>query len=508
MKIHNKIFLILFSFSLVLVTALVLLIQWSIGKGMIEYVNSKEVENLKPLIVGLESEYQKESNWSSLRGKNKKFGDLLFSTSNEDTYSDSEFRQPPSHSNRRPSHNRPPHPESGHRSGPRKPPPEFDRDRSRPEISDRPPGGGRERGRKPPGQANYALLDDAKMLVVGHYQPTVEHTKTPIIVNEEKVGWLVVPKREEIADGYELDFIEQQQSYIWIIALAMMILVAGVSLLLARHLAEPIKLIMRGMHKLTQGDYQQHIDLKRKDELGELSRDFNELAVTLNSNESARKRWLANISHELRTPVAILRGELEAMLDGVRPLNNDNVTSANDEVKHLENLIDDLHQLTSADIGGMHYRKKPVDMNLWLSGNVDKYRSYLAKAGISLEEAIEETPANIFADETRLCQLFENLVNNCIKYSDASLVKISLALSPELVTIKVEDSGIGVPAIHLPHLFEHLYRVDSSRNRKTGGSGLGLSICAHIVAAHQGTIVAEPSALGGLAIVIDFPLIT
>lgn len=508
MKIHNKIFLILFSFSLVLVSALVLLIQWSIGKGMIEYVNSKEVETLKPLIVELESEYQKENNWSSLQGKNKKFGDLLFSTSNENSSSASEFRQPRPRSDRRPPRNRPPHPEFGRPSGPKNQPPEFDRDPSSPEVAGRQQGPSRERGRKPPGQPNYALLDDSEILVVGHYQPTVEHTKTPIMVNDQKVGWLVVPKREQITDGYELDFIKQQQSYLWIIALAMMILVAGISLLLARHLAEPIKLIMRGMHKLTQGDYQQHIDLKRKDELGELSRDFNELAVTLNSNESARKRWLANISHELRTPVAILRGELEAMLDGVRPLNNDNVASANDEVKHLENLIDDLHQLTSADIGGMHYRKKPVDVNLWLNGNLDKYRSYLSKAGIALEENIEDAPANIFADETRLCQLFENLVNNCIKYADSSLVRISLELGHGLVTIKVEDSGVGVPEVHLPHLFEHLYRVESSRNRKTGGSGLGLSICAHIVAAHQGTIVAEPSTLGGLAIVIDFPLIT
>ena len=262
------------------------------------------------------------------------------------------------------------------------------------------------------------------------------------------------------------------------------------------------------MHKLTQGDYVQQLDLKRKDELGELSRDFNELAITLNENEDARKRWLANISHELRTPVAILRGELEAMLDGVRSLDKSNIDSANDEVKHLQRLIDDLHQLTSADIGGMHYRKKSINFNDWLNSEENKYRSYLANANISFAVEINNTSAFIFADSTRLCQLFENIINNCIKYAGASRVNISLARhhNPNVVTIIVEDNGIGVDDVHLAHLFEHLYRVENSRNRKTGGSGLGLSICAHIVAAHQGTIVAEKSHLGGLAIMIKLPL--
>ena len=147
-----------------------------------------------------------------------------------------------------------------------------------------------------------------------------------------------------------------------------MSLVALVTLPLARHLVEPLKLITQGMHKLTQGDYQQSINLKREDELGRLSRDYNELAHSLAESETTRKRWLANISHELRTPVAILRGELEAMLDEVRPLNKKNIASANDEVKHLQRLIDDLNLLTSADIGGMRYRKKNEELtkvNTW-----------------------------------------------------------------------------------------------------------------------------------------------
>lgn len=250
--------------------------------------------------------------------------------------------------------------------------------------------------------------------------------------------------------------------------------------------------------------------MKRKDEFGELSDHFNELALTLSENESARKRWLANISHELRTPVAILRGELEAMLDDVRPLTKFNIMSVNDEVKHLQRLIDDLNLLASADIGGMRYRKERIELNLLIESEVEKYRSYLADAGIELTTEILDKHISLYADQTRMCQLFENIINNCIKYSEATIINLNVRREQngiqELAVITFEDNGIGVDDIHLPNLFEHLYRVEDSRNRKTGGSGLGLSICRHIVAGHQGEIFAEKAANGGLSIVIKLPL--
>ena len=483
MKIHNKLFLILFSFSLILITVLVLLIQWSIGRGMIEYVNSKESQELKAVIVLLEDEYKKTNDWSTMQGKDQEFGNLLFSA-----LQDSGLMMPP------------PPPEF------REPPPGFENKTNQLNIA---------HPEDIPSFAehvSYALLDDKENVIAGFYLESAKYIKTAITIDDVGVGWLAFPRRNTITDGFELDYIEQQHNYLWIIALVMMILVALISLFLARHLAEPIKLIMLGMYKLTQGDYQQKIDLKRKDELGELSRDFNELAITLFENDSARKRWLANISHELRTPLAILRGELEAMIDDVRPLSKNNIDSANDEVKHLQNLVDDLQQLTSADIGGMHYRKKSINISSWLSLEAQKYTDYLQGAGICLELNVSDVPVPIFGDTTRLCQLFNNLINNSIKYSQASLLKISLEIDkqvdPTLVIITVEDNGVGVEEQHLSSLFEHLFRVENSRNRKTGGSGLGLSICTHIVAAHQGKISAQQSSLGGLAIVIELPLST
>ncbi|MGB2739017.1 MAG: ATP-binding protein [Cognaticolwellia sp.] len=497
MKIQNKLFVFLFSFSLILVTVLVSLMQWSIDKGMIEYVISKEVETLKPVLSKLADEYEIDNSWRSMVGKNHKFGQLIHQKlAGNDFEIEKNARPPRKQGFKKPAH-RPPH------LADRRPPTSLLDNNNRPPFP-------------PQREAHYALLDSKGVLIAGSYPAKLEYTQTPIELNNQVIGFVAISKRNELTQGYEVDFIEQQQKYLWLIALIVMLLVALLTLPLARHIVEPIKLITRGMHKLTQGDYQQSIDLKRQDELSELSRDFNELALTLTKNESARKRWLANISHELRTPVAILRGELEAMLDKVRPLTLSNIASAHDEVKHLQRLIDDLNQLTSADIGGMGYRKHAEELVSLFQNEAGKYRGYLADAGITLLLDLAVDEANIYADKTRLYQLFENIINNCIKYSGASELKVSLTVDKTVeqltendkgtVTLTIEDNGIGVDEAHLAHLFEYLYRVEDSRNRETGGFGLGLSICQHIVIAHQGKINATASSLGGLALVITLPL--
>jgi len=498
MKIQNKLFLFLFGFSLTLVTILVLLMQWSIGKGMVEYVVSKEVETLKPVVSELSEMYRIDNSWRSIDGQHNRFRHLILKqlASSDFDPSERQLQRPPEHRRFDNSNVMPPKNQN------RFPPPHEG-------LGMRPP---------PPhkGEGQYALLSSDDRLIAGNYLETLEYTKTAITVNDVIVGFFAVSKRNKLTQGYEVDFIEQQQQYLWLFSLVLMSLVVLVTFPLARHVVGPIKLIAQGMHKLTQGNYHQPVKLKRQDELGELSRDYNELALTLVENESARKRWLANISHELRTPIAILRGELEAMLDKVRPLTLSNIASANGEVKHLQRLIDDLNLLTSSDIGGMRYRKQHENLVSIIQNESEKYRGYLANAGIKLTLDFTMQEANIYADKNRLLQLFENIINNCIKYSTATNINISITCetlnkklteqSDSNVIITFEDDGVGVEESHLAHLFEHLYRVEDSRNRKTGGSGLGLSICRHIVIAHQGEITAQKSASGGLAVIVTLPL--
>ncbi len=492
MKLQNKLFLFLLGFSLLLVSLLVLLMQWSIGKGMVDYVNTKELEVLSPVVDKLEDNYQLTNSWQDMFGNHRKFKRLISAQ-----LKDSEFdlgsqrlRVPDAESRGNP-------PELTTKT-------EFARDATRrlPPLDNR--------------GAHYALLDVDGSLVAGRYFPSLEYSSVPIFANGQQVGSFAVSMRHRLIAGYELDFIQQQTHYLWLIGLICMVLVAVLTFPLARHLVLPIKRITYGMHKLTQGHYHQSIPQDRKDELGQLSRDFNELALTLVENESTRKRWLANISHELRTPVAILRGELEAMLDKIRPINEANIGSAYEETKHLQRLIDDLNLLTCADIGGMQYRKQTLELNQFLQPEVEKYAGYLMDSAIALTFVPCAKPINIYCDNTRLCQLFENIIHNCVKYSSASELRIELSVveakgeqdhEPKYwAKILFSDNGVGVEAEHLPHLFEHLYRVENSRNRQTGGSGLGLSICHHIVKAHHGEIMAKQSSSKGLDIVITLPL--
>ncbi|SFC72915.1 two-component system, OmpR family, sensor histidine kinase BaeS [Pseudoalteromonas denitrificans DSM 6059] len=485
-----------------MVASLVLLMQWSLGKGMIDYVNTKEVELLKPLTSELTDIYKKSNSWSELENRQRQFQYMINLQLN-----DSEFESPKKNRpHRRHDQKRPPLMRGEGKQikrnndgffEQRRPPPKGG---FRAQNNSHPP--------KPPEhRVSYAVLDANKNYVVGHYIKDREYAYTPIVLDAITVGYLVVSKRNKLTQGYELDFIKEQQSYIWFIALGMMLFVIIITLPLARHLVQPIRQLTLGMHKLTQGNYKQNLDVKRQDEFGQLSRDFNELSKTLEQNETARKRWLANISHELRTPVAILKGEIEAMLDGVRPLSLGNIKSTQEEVTHLQNLIEDLHQLTSADIGAMKYRKQESDLTDLVDKESARYQGYIADAGLKFKCQNAKSSINVYIDHTRICQLLDNLINNAIKYAiTGTQIKLCLLRTNKMVQIIVEDDGPGVEDTHLPHLFEHLYRVDNSRNRETGGTGLGLSICAHIVEAHQGSIEAKKSDLGGLKVIIHLPL--
>jgi len=544
MKIHNKLFLALFSFSLLLVSTLVFLVQLSIDKGMVEYVNTREITLLQPLALELSSMYQFEGNWQFIENRHRKFKQLL-----ENTLAGSEFSLPPKNNFREPKReNRPPPPrnnrpranrfqnqlqdknrrldganndgakrrDSARRNDPpprRNGPPPKKND-AQPKRNEPPPKRREPPPNPPEHKVSYALLDVNKQLIVGDYPQNRQFSFTEII-NSQNVdqiyGYLAISKRDGLTKGYEFDFIEQQKYYLWLMAIVVMLLVVVVTFPIARHLVRPIRQLTQGMHKLTQGDYQQKITSTRKDELGTLSRDYNELALTLEQNETLRKRWLANISHELRTPIAILRGELEAMLDKVRPISAKGIESANQEVIHLQRLVDDLHELTSADIGGLKYRKEKFDLCVLLAEEQKKYLSYLIQVDLSLKMQLPSQSALVFADETRICQLIENLLNNAVKYAGAGCevwLKLFIDESNQQVKLIIEDNGVGVSSEHLSHLFEHLYRVDDSRNRETGGTGLGLSICAQIVKGHQGNICAEKSKMGGLAIIITLPLMT
>jgi two-component system sensor histidine kinase BaeS len=256
----------------------------------------------------------------------------------------------------------------------------------------------------------------------------------------------------------------------------------------------------------SRGNYREKVSLKGRDELTELAKHLNNLGEVLEQSEQTRRQWVADISHELRTPLAVLQAELEAMEDGVRPLDRNAVTRLTTHSQRLKHLVNDLYELSLTDLGGMTYRKDTMDLAVLLRESIQAMQPQFALQEIELKLQIKDEPVIIFGDQNRLQQLFANLLKNSLQYTNApGLTQVALNIEQEHAIICIEDTAPGVAEEHHEKLFERLYRADSSRNRTTGGAGLGLSICKNIVAAHEGTITTSNSTLGGLAVTISLP---
>ena len=214
---------------------------------------------------------------------------------------------------------------------------------------------------------------------------------------------------------------------------------------------------------------------------------------------------MADIAHELRTPVAILKGEIEAMQDGVRPVSEQTTASLREEVDHLARLVDDLQTLALSDAGALNLQMESVNFSVITCQSGEAYRARLAARGIELRLHIGEGII-LDADPQRLKQLLNNLLENCCRYVDkGGRVILSLAAKDKTVVLNLDDSGPGLETEQMERLFERFYRVEGSRSRLTGGSGLGLAICRNIVETHQGSIRAENSSMGGLRIHVELP---
>ncbi|MGH6913809.1 MAG: ATP-binding protein, partial [Geminicoccales bacterium] len=206
---------------------------------------------------------------------------------------------------------------------------------------------------------------------------------------------------------------------------------------------------------------------------------------------------IADIAHELRTPLAVLRGEIEALQDGVRPLGRDALDSLAGDTARLSRLVEDLHTLSLSDLGALSYHKEPVDLAEVANEVLDERR--VRTKGLKLEKDLQ--PAPLMGDADRLGQVFSNLLENSLRYTDPpGQIRVSSGNG----FVLWEDSSPGVPEADLPKLTGRLYRVEGSRSRNGGGSGLGLAIARAIVEAHGGTLAASASLLGGLRIELRF----
>lgn len=361
---------------------------------------------------------------------------------------------------------------------------------------------------RPRRSSHWSLLDEAGLVIAGntHLAPTA--LRYPIQVHEKTVGWIAVSPHQRWVTQAEQNFLaEQQQSSIYIMIAATLLAILT-ALLLARLFLAPVRRLVEATQQLIAGHYETRTEVTQQDELGQLAKDFNHLAATLQRNEIMRRDFVADISHELRTPLAILKGELEAIQDGIRQPDAAAIISLQNETQALSQLVDDLYQISLSDVGGLRYNMVAVDLNRCITQVVQMFQERFDAKHHDFTLILPNPAVILQADEQRLTQLFKNLMENTLRYTDENgIVKLSVTANKKDVLIRLQDSTPGVSDAELPKIFERLYRVESSRNRATGGAGLGLPLCQTIVEAHGGKIHAQHSALGGLQIDIVLPLI-
>jgi two-component system sensor histidine kinase BaeS len=490
-KLSIKIFISFLLTFVVLTILMMVTIQFYSYRGFSKYVQKMEMLRLNELATLLAREYQTDRGWEDMRNNIPRLN----------TISESSGLLSPHHF-------------------PKPPPPPSSRMEERLtlfELNNIPKSSGLPSPHhplKPPPppssrmEERLTLFDLQKQPVVGPAISTKGHTLEEIKVEGNVVGWLGLKKEERLSHPLDLAFIKQQSNAVYAIGILMLLLASVVAFFLSRHLLAPIQQLANGTRELTALRFGTKIDMHTGDELGQLVSDFNVMSKALEKYEQMRKRWVSDIAHELRTPLSILQGEIEAIQDGIHEPDQQVLESLHSEVLYLKRIVADMHDLSMADSGIFRLDRESIDCLKVLAETLGRFQNRFTQELITVryDPGIEKEVV-LQTDPTRLEQLFSNLFENVLRYVDKpGALNIWQEINGKGLNIYLEDSGPGVPDHALERLFDRLYRVDVSRARAHGGSGLGLAICRAIVEAHGGEITASNATSGGLRIRITFPL--
>lgn len=284
----------------------------------------------------------------------------------------------------------------------------------------------------------------------------------------------------------DLYFIQTLDDMISIIALISIVISFGVGIIMAKRINDPISDVINAAKKLEMGNYKYRINKQSKTkEINEMIDTINNLANVLQNQENLRNRLTSDVAHELRTPLTIVKTHLEAMIDGVWDITNDRLKSCNSELGRIINIVEDLEKI--AEIENIKLKKSEFDLNDLISDISKSFEIEFKNKNIHFEKDLKSD--YIYADKEKIGQVIVNILSNAVKYSNnMDNIKISTFKYENKTIIKIKDTGIGISEEDLPYIFDRFYRVDKSRSRKTGGSGIGLSIVKSIIDAHDAKI--------------------
>ena len=543
LTLHRKAFIALAALLLALLLIFVGFSRLGLQRGLGPYVAEIELARMDWLAERLQSHHTQTGGWDSLRGQPSLWGRLTH----------------PSGGPRGPGGSRPPSGPPPDRSSPFAAPPASPAPSAQSDLLTQPanaasapaandsqggrgtdPGNGppprppnddlrpMDRGAAPPQRhpddiyPRLGLLDAQDQLVAGTAPQPGGARLALRGASGQVIGHLVLAPPQGVRSEADQAFLAQHLGFVAWTGLAGLALALLLSGWLARRWLAPVEALATGARGIAQGHLHTRVPVHGNDELAQLARTFNTMAEQLGSIEASRRQWLGDVAHELRTPLAAMRAEIEAVQDGIRPFDDKTALRLHRQVMRLIQLVGDLRASLDAAGTSAPSAQVPVHPLSLLAEALASMRPRLAQAGIDVDTtgldalaaqgAAQPAPL-VRGDAQQLHQVFLNLLENSLRYTDAGgLLRIAARLLPPAdgapqLQVQLDDSAPGVPAHELPRIFDRLYRAETSRNRDHGGSGLGLAICRAIVLAHGGTLTAEPSPLGGLRITLQLPLL-
>jgi len=290
------------------------------------------------------------------------------------------------------------------------------------------------------------------------------------------------------------------------------LLAIGIALLLtyilSRRILAPVKELTAAAGQFGKGDFSRRVEFDDQGEVGELAQSFNSMADNLERNERLRRNMVADIAHELRTPLSNLRGYIEAISDGVVRADDATIRSLNEEASSLSRLVDDLQEVSLADAGEIKLIIQPEEISRLINEAVTALQNKAADRALTISVDQPSKLPTVNIDSHRIKQVLLNLLENAIAHTESGgTITVTAKEQDDKICISVTDTGEGIPPEELPLVFERFYRVDKSRTRATGGSGLGLTIAKRLVEAHGGTIEATSQAGQGSTFTFTIPIL-
>ena len=351
--------------------------------------------------------------------------------------------------------------------------------------------------------SRLSLYDVKHQFILG--EPSEDQVSyRPIIVQNNVVGYLGLKPVLDQDDALSINFFSNQKRYLVLIYILTLISSLVAALLLATYFKKPIQRLLNATRELTKGNYQYQVMVNRNDELGDLSNEINQLATILGQHEASRRQWVADTSHELKTPLAVLQAQIEAMQDGIRKPTPEHFESMLRQVTSLKKLTQDLADLAQAEAQQLKCYFAEVDPWSMVLQEVENFKPKFEQADLSIQ--VQGEGAKLQLDLDRFKQIMVNLLGNSIRYTEAGgQVHVHTEQDAQHWTIYVDDSPFGLTDEQLAKLGERFYRVDDSRTRSTGGTGLGLALSGKIAQALGGELTFDHSPLGGLRCKLTFP---